>query len=167
MKNNEFRPLGHPFLFCFSYNLFKQNNLTFFLGFSAQNRKGLCEFNALLKKSEYSKVSLNYDFDFLFKKKRTNNVFIMLLPIPTFRNNFFDYNTPNYSYVSTELLYLDENIPINNRKYPSKNDTSVFSFKGRKNNFVTKIKNSQTNVDFSGFKPVFEVLHEIFNIETT
>jgi hypothetical protein len=90
----------------------------------------------------------------------------MLLPFPDFRAAYFDFTEPNYSYVSTELLYKDEIIPIENRKYPSKNDRSVFSFKGKKNSFATMVENKfdkNEKVDTSGFLLTFNILDEILN----
>ena len=128
------------------------------------DNQGICEFKALLNRNNYEKVNIKSGYQYVFQKKSTPNVIIMLLPIPDYRNNFFDFDDPSYSYVSTELMYKDHLIPPNNRKYPSKNDQSVFSFKGNKMNYANSITDKLSRseeVDFSGFSLMFNILDEI------
>ena len=112
-------------------------------------------------KDLFINVSSEYDNNIVYQHKKKNNVFAILLVPPVFRQNYIDFNDPVYSYLSSELLYKDDFIPIQNRRYPSKNDTSVFKFKGKKISFARSIKESFENVDFDGFKNTFELLEKI------
>jgi hypothetical protein len=127
--------------------------------------KGVCEFTALIKKGNYEKLNIKSGYQYTFRKKSHQNVVVLLLPIPDFRVQYFDYTEPRYSYVSTELLYNDNLIPDVNRQYPSKNDNSVYSFKGKKNSFANTIEDKikHEEIDFSGFLPLFTILDEILD----
>ena len=123
------------------------------------DQEGVNQFLAL--KVIFDDLTTLFDGKIVFQHKTKKNVFAILLVPPDFRKDFVDINEPMYSYLSTELLYEDSVIPIPNRLYPSKNDNSLYSFKGNKKSFVEKIKTNSHNINFEGFKDTFKLIQDI------
>lgn len=58
------------------------------------------------------------------------------------------------SFLQNQVLKINEN----NRRWPSLYDKNVFGFKGNKNDFVNKIEQNKTSIDFSGFEPTLNLI---------
>jgi AAA15 family ATPase/GTPase len=112
-------------------------------------------------KKVFNKLDLATDGFLLFQHKIKQNVYVMSLVTPNHRLNFTHKIRAEYCYLSTELLLLDEVIPLPNRHFLTLFDKSVFSFTGDKNSFAEKIDNNKATVDFNGFKPTLEIIDRI------
>jgi hypothetical protein len=129
------------------------------------DQEGVTQFKALCKKSLYNLLEVP-NYRNLAKHTQIDGIFAITLQTPLFRTEFTDDN-PKYCYLSSELLMPDGRIPAANRDFPSKNDRSVFGFKGQKNNFATKQKDDLSSQScqslFEGFKPTFELIETLIN----
>lgn len=126
--------------------------------------EGFNQLKGLLKKGSYKSLSALYKYDHIYVKLNAPKVFVMLLAPPDHRKNFYHKRDSQYCYVSTELLYKNEEIPTANRAYPTLYDKTVFSFRGDKARFLEKIQQKvkdRNNVDFSGFKKTFDLINKI------
>lgn len=117
-----------------------------------------------LKKTfnQLDSVTDNY---YLFQHKTKPTVFAISLVPPIHRSNFFTKTKSDYCYISTELLLYDNVIPNPNKLYPTLFDRTVFSFSGDKTSFARKILKNSSQVDFSGFKPTFDLIEKILEIK--
>ncbi|MCF8298565.1 MAG: ATP-binding protein [Saprospiraceae bacterium] len=127
------------------------------------DEEGLNQLKGILKCCSCNKIELNGHI--VYQHKDFVNAFVTILAVPEFRNDFFDIKESSYCYVSTELLLKDDQIPNANRKFPSKNDHSCYSFTGKKVKFADKII-KKDDVDYQGFAPTFDLIKEIERIST-
>jgi len=123
------------------------------------DRTGIDEIKAL--KSVFTKLDGSADNYFLFQHKSKPNVFAITLAVPAHRNDFFSKTRSEYSFLSTELLLLDSEIPNPNRSYPTLFDRRVYSFGGDKIAFANRIRAAAAGIDFSGFQPTFDLIQEL------
>ena len=100
---------------------------------------------------------------FKFQHKTRKNIFAITLVAPNHRLKFFSKTKSEYCYISTELLFQDTEININNRHWPSLYDKTVFSFIGNKNAFADRIEQDKNSIDFSGFKPTLNLIEQILS----
>ncbi len=56
---------------------------------------------------------------------------------------------------------MDSVINEENKQFPTLFDTTVFSFTGDKNSFAERVRNDKLIVDFSGFRPTFDLINRI------
>lgn len=126
------------------------------------DNEGKCQFNALAKKGDFKQIKLPSGYQYAYQDIKNTNVYIMLLPVPDHRTLFVNENS-KYCYLSTELLFKDNDIPKQNRDFPSLNDSSVFGFKGKKVNFAKSNQelSKSKDIDFDGFRNTFDVVDEI------
>ena len=97
-------------------------------------------------------------------KHRHKDIFVMSLVPSDFRKKFVTMSA-NYEwcYLTTELLYQDNIIPTINRKRVAP-DSTLFQFRGKKTNFLNKVKGVDGSVDFSGFKPTWDKIESIAKV---
>lgn len=122
-------------------------------------------------KGYYQNININgFTNCIVYKHKTHPNFYAISLVTPDFRSKFTDVDNRQYCHLSTELLLKDINIPTTNRLYPYLNDTSVFSFTGKKMRFAEKISEKIKNgeeIDFSGFLPTINLIEKIKEITDT
>ncbi len=123
------------------------------------DKGGFDEIKALAK--QFVRVDKTIDKFLLYQHRTKKNVFVLTLVTPPHRDNFTDKNIAEYCYLSTELLLEDQVIPVANRHFPTRFETSVFSFTGNKNLFANEIESKKTDLDFEGFRPTFELINKI------
>lgn len=126
------------------------------------DKTGIDELKAL--KKAFNQLDSPSDKYYLFQHKAKSTVFAISLVPPLHRSNFFTKAKSDYCYISTELLLVDSEIPSINKLYPTLYDKTVFSFSGDKNSFATNISNRPSQIDFSGFKPTFDLIEQILKI---
>jgi AAA15 family ATPase/GTPase len=120
---------------------------------------GVSEIVAL--KNYFDKLDSNSEMFLLYRHKIKRNVFVMTLVTPNHRIKFIHKTQKDYCFLSTELLFLDDDIPSNNRKYPTLFDDSVYTFSGTRVNFALSIETNKATTNFVGFKPTFEIIDRI------
>ena len=120
---------------------------------------GVSEIVAL--KNYFDKLDSNSEMFLLYRHKIKRNVFVMTLVTPNHRTNFTHKTQKDYCFLSTELLFLDADIPIPNRKYPTLFDKSVYTFLGNREKFVLSIETNKKTTNFIGFKPTFDIIDRI------
>jgi hypothetical protein len=118
-----------------------------------------------LKKTSFKEIQFDgCVFKNIIQHKTSQNVFAITLWQPNFRDRFIAEGKPNYCFVSTELLYRDDIIPISNKLPPTLYDNTVFGFSGKKTAFAQQIidkVNNGDNIDFSGFENTFNLINTI------
>jgi len=135
------------------------------IGVFDNDNEGYTQFQGLKKKS-FKEIQIDgCAFKNIIQHKTSKNVFAITLWQPDFRDMFIVENKPNYCFVSTELLYKDDEIPNSNKLPPTLYDNTVFGFSGRKTAFAQKVTDDIQKgkiIDFSGFSYYFSILRQEF-----
>lgn len=112
-------------------------------------------------KHQFTRLNQGSDNYILFQHSTKKNVFAMTLVAPPHRTQFFNKLKSDYSYLSSELLLQDSEIPAPNRHPPTLFDDTVFSFSGNKASFAETIKANAATIDFSGFVPSLTLISDL------
>jgi hypothetical protein len=154
---------GADFINQFMYNHVSKtpiNNKV--IGIFDYDSTGFREIIALRK--IFDKLDVNSDKFLLYRHRIKLNVFVMSLVTPSHRANFTHKTEKDYCYLSTELLFLDTDIPSSNRQYPTPFDQTVYSFSGNKESFASIIEKNKATTNFDGFKPTFEIIERTIRV---
>jgi len=158
---------GAPLLNNFMYQYVgKMQSTSLIFGLFDYDEEGMKQIKSLVKIGNYNQYENDAGYKHIYKKEDCENIFVMLIVPPDHRVDFYDHENPDFCHVSTELLYMDKEIPEANRKYPSKFDNRIFGFKGNKVAFAKKIRKfvlDGKKIDCSGFSPTFKILDKIIN----
>jgi AAA15 family ATPase/GTPase len=158
---------GAPLLNNFMYQYVgKMPSGSIVIGVFDYDEEGMKQIKSLVNKGDYVQYQNDVGYKHVYKKEDSDNIYVMLIVPPDHRIDFYDSENPDFCRVSTELLFMDKEIPANNRKYPSKFDDRTFSFSGKKVSFANSIKTKVSKgkeIDFSGFSPTFELLRKIIS----
>jgi AAA15 family ATPase/GTPase len=100
---------------------------------------------------------------FKFQHKTRKNIYAITLVAPNHRSKFFHKIKSEYCYISTELLFLDTEINVDNRHWPSLYDKTVFGFTGNKDAFADRIEQNKNSIDFRGFQPTLNLIEQILS----
>jgi hypothetical protein len=151
---------GAPHLNHFLYNYIGEiDTANPIIGIFDFDEEGVSQIKGL--KKIYDNISDTFGGNIVFRHRQKHNVYAIVLVPPDFRSKFVDFQKQVYSYLSKELLFQDSDIATSNRKYPTKYDRTVFSFKGNKHTFAERITANLTDHNFNGFKPTIDLIKNI------
>jgi hypothetical protein len=123
------------------------------------DKTGVDEIKALRK--AFNQVDSLADNFFLFQHKSKSNVYAITIVAPEHRSYFVAKYNSDYCYLSSELLLNDSAIPKANKSYPTQFDQTVYSFSGDKMCFANNIVRNGNSIDFTGFRPTFDLIYKI------
>jgi hypothetical protein len=123
------------------------------------DKTGVDEIKAL--KKAFNQFDLINDMFFLFQHKTKLNIYAITIVAPSHRSDFIHKPKSDYCYLSSELLLQDSAIPNLNKQYPTLFDKRVYMFTGDKMAFANSVELNKSTIDFTGFKPTFDLINRI------
>ena len=137
----------------------KIHNSRKIIGIFDYDKTGFNEFRGITK--SIFKIKEETDHIKMAIHHKNQDIIAFLLPVPTHRNTFTDKNNAEYCKFSIEL-YLEDDIVLETyREYPSRNDKSIFSFKGNKNNFFEQVRKKKEDINFAHFELLLQKIESL------